>query len=179
MSNVKIFEPSSIVNKDNIEFGEYILIDDFVKVHAKSKITIGNYVHIGSYSSLVASGASIVMKDFSGLSYGVRIVTSSDDFKSDGFGNPTIAEEFRNVSSGNVTIEKFAIVGTNSVILPGVTVGEGSTVAAGSIVSRDLEPWGIYIGNRRVGDRPKEGVLSRYENFKATEHSLRIGNIFK
>ncbi len=39
---------------------------------------------------------------------------------------------------------------------PGVTIGEGTVVGSGSIVTRDLEPWGVYMGSpaRRVKDRP-------------------------
>ncbi len=179
MNTIKIFEPSSIINKENICFGKYVLVDDFVKIHAKEKIIIGNYVHIGSYSSIMASGSTVVMGDFSGLSFGVRIVTSSDDFKGSGFGNPTIDVKYRNITSSKIIIGKFAIIGTNSVILPGVEIGEGCTVAAGSIVSKNLKPWGIYIGNRRIGERDKEAVLKNYESFLNDECENRIGNIFK
>jgi len=38
-------------------------------------------------------------------------------------------------------------------------------VGACSVVSRDLEPWGIYIGNKRVGERQRDGVLKNYERY--------------
>jgi len=177
--SVKIFEPSSIIEKENIKFGEFIIIDDFVKIHAKSKIILGNHIHIGSYSSLMASGAQIKMDDFSGLSFGVRLVTSSDDFSSYGFGNPTISLEYRNVKSGEIHIGKFSIIGTNSIILPGVKIPEGCAVSAGSVVTKSLKPWGIYNGNRRVGDRDKEGILKNYEKFLSTNINSRIGRVFK
>jgi galactoside O-acetyltransferase len=105
------------------------------------------------------------MEDFSGLASGVRIVTGSDDFKDWGFGNPTINETFRNVRRAPVYIDKFCIIGANSVILPGVTVQEGAAVAAGSVVTKDLEPWGIYVGNRKVGERDEKGVLANYKKY--------------
>jgi Acetyltransferase (isoleucine patch superfamily) len=119
------------------------------------------------------------MEDFTGLSMGVRVFTSSDDFSFYGFGNPSISEEFRNVKHGPVIIKKFAIIGANSVILPGVTIGEGAAVGAGSVVSKDLEPWGIYIGNRKIGQRDKDGILKNYEKFLRTQEEERIGSIFK
>jgi len=154
-----------------------VIIDDFVLIYAKEKIEIGNHVHIASFTS-ISGGGELIMDDFSGLSSGCRIITGSDDFKGDGFGNPTISEEFRNSKTGKIHIGKFAIVGTNSVILPNVTIGEGATVSANSTITKDLEPWGIYVGNRRIGWRNKEEVLKNYEKFKALPESEQVGPLF-
>jgi galactoside O-acetyltransferase len=43
-------------------------------------------------------------------------------------------------------LANFANIGSNSVIMPGVTLGEGSVVAACTFVNRDTEPWTIYAG---------------------------------
>ena len=42
---VTIFEETKIVGIENIEFGQNIIIDDFVFIYAKKKIKIGNNVH--------------------------------------------------------------------------------------------------------------------------------------
>ena len=109
------------------------------------------------------------MEDFSALSSGTRIFTGTDDFKTWGFGNSTINEKYRNTTRLPVNIGKFCVIGANSVILPGVTIPEGSTVGAGSVITKNLEPWGIYIGNRRVGERDKQGVLTNYQNFLSSQ----------
>jgi maltose O-acetyltransferase len=49
-----------------------------------------------------------------------------------------------------IAIGSSAFIGARAVILPGVTVGEGSIVAAGSVVDRDVEPYTIVAGNRAV-----------------------------
>jgi acetyltransferase-like isoleucine patch superfamily enzyme len=175
---VRIFEPTVIINIDNIEFGKYIIIDSFVLIQAKKKIILGDHVHIPSFSS-ISGGGSLIMDNFSGLSSGVRIFTGSDDFKDWGFGNPTIDQGFRNVKIGEVIIGKYAIVGANSVILPDVEIGEGASVGAGSVVTKNLEPWSIYIGNKKIGERKKEEVLKKYEEFLNTAESERIGPYFK
>jgi galactoside O-acetyltransferase len=172
--NVRIFEPTVIVNIDNIEFGKNIIIDSFVLIQAKKKIKIGNHIHIPSFSS-ITGGGKLTMEDYSGLSSGVRIFTGSDDYKDWGFGNPTIDEKFRNIKIGEVLINKFAIIGANSVILPDVEIGEGAAVGAGSVVTKSLEPWGIYIGNKKIGERNKEEVLNNFKAFLNTEESKRIG----
>jgi galactoside O-acetyltransferase len=161
---VTTFEYTKIVGLENIEFGRNIIIDDFVFISARKKIIIGNNVHIASFTS-ITGGESLVMEDFSGFSSGVRIITGSDDFKGWGFGNPTIEEKYRNIKRAPIFIGKFSVIGANSVILPGITIGEGATVGAGSIITKDLEAWGIYIGNRKVGERDKTGVLTKYEEY--------------
>lgn len=178
ISNVKTFEYTKIIGLENIEFGENIIIDDFSFIYAKGKIKLGNYVHIGIYAS-ITGGDELIVGDFCAISQGVRILTATDDFKDWGFGNSTIDNQFRNVKSLPINIGNFSIIGANSVILPGVTIGEGAMVGANSTITKDLEPWGVYIGNKRIGERNKEEVLENYERFLATPENKRVGNLFK
>lgn len=164
MKNVKIYPGAKIIGAENIEFGHDIIIDDFVFIYAKKKIRIGNYVHIAAFSS-ITGGEEVAFGDFSTLSWGCRIFTATDDFTGEGFGNSTVPEEYRNVRRDSVTLERFAIVGANSVILPGVTLGEGVSVGANSVVTRNLEPWGVYVGNQRIRERDKDAVLENFERF--------------
>lgn len=46
-----------------------------------------------------------------------------------------------------VTIGKGVWIGMGVCILPGVTIGDGAIVGAGAVVSKDIEPWGIAVGN--------------------------------
>ncbi|MCC5665334.1 acyltransferase [Nostoc sp. CHAB 5784] len=164
IAGVKTFKYTKIIGLENIEFGSNIIIDDFVFIYAKKTIKIGSYVHIASFAS-ITGGECFTMEDFSGISSGVRIFTGSDDFQEWGFGNPTIDEKYRNTKRESVQIGKFCVIGANSVILPGVTVGEGATVGAGSVVTKNLDAWGIYVGNRKIGERDRIGVLNNYEKF--------------
>lgn len=162
--NVKTFEFTKIIGLDKITFGHDIIIDDFVLLYATAPMKIGNHVHISSFTS-ITGGAEFTMEDFSTISQGCRILTGTDDFLDWGFGNSTLTEEYRNVKRKPVYISKFAIIGANSVILPGVTIGEGASVGANSVVTRDLDPWTVYIGNKKYADRNKEAVLEQYERF--------------
>lgn len=131
---VKTFEFTKIIGIENIMFGKNIIIDDFVMIYAKKTMQIGNYVHIACFTSILG-GEEFVMEDFSWISSGSRIFTGSDDLKDWGFGNPTIPEEYRNVKRAPIFMKKFACVGANTVVLPGVTIGEGATVGANSVVT--------------------------------------------
>jgi len=164
IAGVNTFEFTKIIGLEHITFGRDIIIDDFVLIHAKKRMRIGNHVHIACFSS-ITGGEEFEIGDFSAISQGCRILTATDDFSGWGFGNSTIDEIFRNVKRAPIRIGAFCIVGANSVILPGVNVGEGATVGACSVITRDLEPWGVYIGNRRARHRNKEAVMKTYDEY--------------
>lgn len=164
MKNVTIYPSAKIVGREQIEFGNNVIIDDYVFIYAKKRIRIGDYVHIAAFVS-ISGGEEVILGDFSGLSGGVRLYTATDDFTGHGFGNPTVPEQYRNVTRAPIHIGKFAIIGANSVILPGVIIGEGATVGANSVVTKNLDPWGVYVGNRRARDRDKASVLENYQRF--------------
>ena len=163
---VRTFEHTKIVGIENIAFGKNIIIDDFAFVYARGRIRIGNYVHIACFAS-ITGGAELEIGDFSAISQGARVLTATDDFKGWGFGNSTVPEEYRNATRAPVSIGRFCIIGANSVVLPGVTIGEGATVGAGTVVTRNLAPWGVYLGNRRIRERDRNGVINNFARFKA------------
>jgi len=165
-----IYEGARIIGRENIRFGDPVLIDDFVLVVARETITLGNYVHLACFSS-ITGGQEVTLGDFVALSQGARILTGTDDFTGWGFGNSTLDEAYRNTTRAPVSIGRFCVIGANAVVLPGVTIGEGATVGANTVVTRDLEPWGVYLGNRRLRDRDREGVLATHRSFVEASRS--------
>jgi maltose O-acetyltransferase len=59
---------------------------------------------------------------------------------------------------GDVVIGNRVWIGYRALILPGVTIGDGAVVGAGSVVAKDVEPFAIVVGNpaRKVGERSKD-----------------------
>lgn len=53
----------------------------------------------------------------------------------------------KNVTEAITTIEDRVFVGMNAIILPGVTVHENSIIGAGSVVTKDVEPYVVAAGN--------------------------------
>ncbi len=98
------------------------------------------------------------MADFSGLSPGVRIFTLGDDYSGETLTNPSVPSQYTGGVRGTVTLKRHVIIGANTVILPNLTIGEGTSVGALSLVTKDLEPWGIYAGRpaRRLKNRKKD-----------------------
>ena len=143
---VRVYQRAVIVGHEHMEIGSDVIVDDLVMIVAKDATIIGNFVHIGAFSSIMGGG-QLAMGDFSGLSAGVRLWTGNDDYSGGALTNPTVPEEFRNAVRSFINIGRHAILGTNAVVLPGVTIGEGAVVGANSLVTRDLEPWTINVGS--------------------------------
>jgi galactoside O-acetyltransferase len=165
-SNVKVYKLAIILTPENVTMGSDIIIDDFVFIGAHKRLVLGNRVHIGSHSS-ITGGGRVLMSDFTALSSGVRLISGTDDYTGASLTNPTIPPEFRQVHRGTIVLEPHVIIGSNAVVLPDVTIGEGSSVGAGSVVTRDLAPWGVYAGipARLIKPRSKEGLLANERRF--------------
>ncbi|MCP5196810.1 MAG: acyltransferase [Gammaproteobacteria bacterium] len=144
--NVKISRKSSYYNPARIYIDDHSRIDDFCVLSAgEGGIYIGKYVHLAVYCLLVGKGC-IKMEDYSGLSSRVSIYSSNDDYSGNYMTNPTVDAEFTNVCAGDVIIGKHVIVGSGSVILPNVHIAQGCAIGSLSLVNKNCEDFGIYMG---------------------------------
>jgi acetyltransferase-like isoleucine patch superfamily enzyme len=168
-ANVMISDRASFYNCAMISIGNNARIDDFCVLAAGAGgILVGNYVHIAVGSTLIGAG-KITMSDFSGLSSRVSIYSSSDDYSGTTMTNPMVPCEFTGVTHADVFLGAHVIVGSASVILPGVTLEQGVAIGALSLVRRDCKAFGIYAGNpaRRVAER-KQDLLALEQRFLAS-----------
>lgn len=58
-----------------------------------------------------------------------------------------VASPIFELKTAPITIGSYAWVASNTIILPGLTIGEGAVVAAGSVVTKSVDPWTIVGGN--------------------------------
>lgn len=151
---------------NEVEIGDNVVIDEFC--YFTTSVKIGNYCHIAPSCSIIGGKASYFeLGDYSALAAGCRIVCGSDDFLA-GFGNSTIPIQFRPTSrTTNVIIKKHVTIGTNSVVLPNVTIAEGTTVGALSLVSKSTKEWYLYLGNpaKAMVTRNREEILQKEQEF--------------
>ncbi len=158
-SSVRIAKNCTIIGLENISIGNNVQIDSYCSIIANGEgwLNIGSYVHIAGYC-LLSAGAGIEINDFGGLSQGVRIYSKTDDFSGNHLTNPTVPDDFTKVTCGMIKLGRHVIIGSGGVILPNVTIEEGSSVGALSLVTKDLEPWGVYTGIpvKRLKERSKK-----------------------
>lgn len=157
--NTVLYHPELLV------LGNHVRIDDFTTI--SGKVVLGNYIHIAQFCSLYGGTSGIQMDDFSGLSSHIAVYATSNDYSGKSMTNPMVPEQYKQTDKNMpVHIQKHVVVGCMSVILPGVTIGEGCAVGAMSLCNKSMPSWGIYAGIPcvRVKERSKN-ILELEEKF--------------
>ncbi len=155
--NVLISKNARIYSKD-ISIDDNSRIDDFCVI--SGKIDIGKNVHFAPGCIVNGGKSGIEFADYAGLAYNCVVIANSDDYSGETMTSPTIPDKFKNVRDEKVIIGKFVILGTSSIVLPGVEIPDGVSCGAMTLFNRSVEPWGIYIGNpaRKAKERKKDLV---------------------
>lgn len=146
------------------EIGEKTLIADLstirenVKIGSKTIIGRGvaveNYCNVGSNCKLETN---VYITAYSEIEDNVFIapgvVTSNDNFAA------RSKERFKHFKG--ITVKKGARIGAQATVLPGKTINEDGFVAAGSVVTRDVESGKIVVGNpaKYLRDVPEDQLL--------------------
>ena len=133
-----------------------IIIGNHSEIHEGCVLrTFGGHIHIGEYCSVNRMG---IILGAGGVKIGnkvrigprVNIVTNNHVFKER---DRPIIEQGLNIAP--VIIKDDVWIGVNVTILPGVTVGEGSVIAAGAVVTKDVPDYTIVAGipAGKIGER--------------------------
>jgi len=164
--NVVIGKTVRIRYPELVSIGDNVIIDDFCYI--STQLNISSYVHISSGCKIIGGRESEVsFKSFSTLSPNVVLAARSDDYTS-GIATPLVSEEYKgNISKKHIHIGKHVIIGSNSVLLPGVVANDGSSLGALSLVNNDLESWYLYAGipSKKIRKRSKSKILTLEKSF--------------
>jgi galactoside O-acetyltransferase len=96
------------------------------------------------------------MGDFSAIGPRTTILAATDDYEGNGFiGLSTFGDKYRNTQFKDVIIGRHAHIGMGCIIMPGITIGEGCSIGAGSLVTKDMPEWTICYGHPCKPMRPK------------------------
>lgn len=127
-TRTKNIQPRYVFSSPNVSIGSNTIIQWSVLLEAGARITIGNNCGVGFSSQLITTSHEI------------------------GPASERVGRE----TSRPITICDGTWVGVQVVIQPGVTIGEGCIIAAGSVVTKDCEPNGFYAGvpAQRIRDLP-------------------------
>lgn len=123
------------------KIGNNVSIDLGVIIYSPKYLVIGNDVTISSYS-VITAGGGLEIKDNVMIGYGCKILSQNHKIPKDK------KELIRN--SGHelkkVYIKEGAWLASNVIVLPGVTIGEGAVIGAGSVVTKNVSSYTINVG---------------------------------
>ena len=139
-----IIRSETIIYGDN-DFGDHLQTGHRVTIREKTKL--GTHVRIGTLSDIQGH---CEIQDYVNMHSNVHIGQKSVIKKYAWIFPYVVLTNDPNPPSNSlmgVTVEEFAVVATGSVVLPGKNVGESSLVGAGSIVTRNVKPGKVVVGN--------------------------------
>ena len=160
--DVRIFSDALFKRPQLVTIGSHCAIEGYFV--CTTQLEIGSYCHI-SYAVVVIGGANALLRmgHFSHLAPGARLVCSGDKHMGDGLVSPVVPEKYRDIADNRpIIIGNFATVGTGSVVMPGVTLGDGAVLGANSFANRDIPEWEIWAGSpaKFIKKRKKEIMLA-------------------
>ena len=141
--NVIIEEDVLIFHPENISIGNNVYIGHktILKGYFKNSLIIGNNSWIGQ-SCFLYSGGGIEIGSSVGVAPHVKILTFSHDLNDN-----LEAIIDREVIFKKVIINDNSDIGIDSIIMPGVEIGKGSVIGAGSVVLKSVEKNTVFAGN--------------------------------
>ncbi|HTE01138.1 MAG TPA: CatB-related O-acetyltransferase [Mucilaginibacter sp.] len=173
------------VNLRNVITGRGVRIAEGVSFFYNAEL-VGN-VNVGRYTSITGP-ATRIASDKNSITIGSFCSIASSVVIQEYFHNikrPTSynifynifndrSEEGQRVSKGPIVISDDVWIGSNSVILSGVTIGRGAVIGAGSIVTKDVESYTIVAGNpaKTIRKRFSDTTIELLENSRWWEWSV-------
>ena len=130
---VRVSDKASIHDADRIEIWDHSRVDDFCVV--SGRVVIGRNVHLAVFCNVAGGERGVEIGDFSVFAYGCHVFSQSDDYSGATMTNSTVPERYKKVTRAAVRVGRHCIVGTNSLIFPGVALAEGTSVGAMTMVT--------------------------------------------
>lgn len=150
----------NVVKNPNVKIGEYTYYDDFENPLDFEKNILYHYDFLGD---------KLIIGKFCAIASGVRFIMNGANHKMNGFTTYPFAI-FRNgwdeenfslddlPYKGDTIIGNDVWIGMDSLIMPGVKIGDGAIIASNSTVVKDVEPYSI------VGGNPAKYIKKRFSN---------------
>ena len=119
--------------------GDYSVIESFACINnAVGDVMIGDHTRIGLHNTIIGP---VLIGNHVNLAQGITVTALNHNFE-----NSKKRIDEQGVSTSAVVIEDDIWIGANAVVLPGVTIGHHSVVAAGAVVTKDVPPHSLVAG---------------------------------
>ena len=144
---------------------DWAILDPFLPRKLRPKLlrkigcNVGKNVFIGDYVRVDLQHANMIyIDDYAHITSGCRLLCHQRDLKNYRVGDNAALCGYR---KGEIHIGKGVMVGMESTIMPGVTIGDGAIVGAGSLVVKDIPAWTVAMGVpakvvKNIEKRPQE-----------------------
>jgi len=148
-STTEIHRSAVIEDPKKVHIGEHVRIREGVIIRSGSGVSIGDHTGLNPY--VVISGRVIIGK-YNMIAPHAMLAGGNHEFR-----DRTVPMKLQGGRVKGIILEDDVWVGANSVIVDGVRVGKGAIVAAGSVVTEDVQPYAIVGGNpaRVIKHRPR------------------------
>ena len=176
--------PESVWRKQNFDNYTNLVINGSLF----SNIIVGK----GSYGDINAifsnkSDVSLIIGNYVSIAPNVLFIPESEhiykNLSTYPFKVMSLGEKYEASSKGSIIVEDDVWIGARTIILSGVRVGQGAIIGAGSVVTKDVEPYSIVAGNpaKLIKYRFNEEIRNELKTFNIGMLTKNIvkGNIDK
>lgn len=166
--DVFVHENAEFTRPELVKIGNHVAID--YGFYCTTKLNLGDYVHISPHVAVIGGKKTgLTAEDFCFISAGSKLIGGSETFFGHGLVGPLIPEEFKDDQIMKpIVLRRFSGTLANSIVLPGVIMGEGSVLGANSMLKESTEPWTVYAGN------PARPIRTRIKK-KCYEYAEKLG----
>ena len=119
--------------------GDYSVVESYSCINnAVGDVMIGSHTRVGLHNTVIGP---VTIGDHVNLAQGITITALNHNFA-----DKSQRIDQQGISTDAVTIGNDIWIGANAVVLPGVTIGDHSVVAAGAVVTKDVPPHSLVAG---------------------------------
>ncbi len=129
----RISSSTVIMNKRNLQIGDNVWIWHYSIIDATNKVQIGEGCQIGAWVGIFTHSSHIAIRLYGGESY-IR----------------TPQSERKGYVNGEVSIGAYSFIGARAAVMPGVSIGKGCLIAAGTLVNKSVPDFSIVAGSPGV-----------------------------
>ena len=158
-SGLQVLSGKGITLEDNVRIGKFCRLSCYPINEQIGKILIQKDCYIGDYFSVLA-GADVIIGSNTLIASFVMITSENHSI------NPVCGVRYGNqpLVGKPVIVGKNCWIGEKVVILPGVNIGDWSVIGAGAVVTKDIPPYSIVVGNPARVIRRYSFETNRWEN---------------
>lgn len=139
LPRTRISDSTVIYNPENVKFANNVFVGHYAILDGTEPVTIGEGTQIGHWVGLFTHSSHNAIR-----LYGKHYSEIPESDK-------------KCYQRGGITFGRYVFTGSGSMIFPGVTIGDGAIISAGSLVKKDVEPFTIVSGdsNKVIGNTKK------------------------